>query len=426
MKLTALFLLLSLSLTAKTWYLSPSGNDNQVGDKSTPCYSLNRVWPYTNAGDTVFMRGGTYAYNSEQLLINKNGVTLSNYGNEKPTITKGNITKWVYYSGILVIGDNINIRGLEITGYNQETSDHLYYGLIAENCHNLLIQQVSIHDCGFGLVIGDWSTNYSDNITISCCDFYNNSDPLTSYGNNTPYGGADGLRIGTQSPDANIRVLSCRMWNNSDDGVDLYNCNSNVSFTECWVWRNGYKPDGTVGGNGIGFKLGPSVYGYPGDVKRKLDRCLSAYNRSIGFDQNTAQFRVEMVNCTAWGNARGYMFNYCLDLKLQHISINNLSGGNTFGSAPIGQFSPQSAILNCSFINSGWQCVDNPLFMSSHFDLINTDYTELARPRLGGKGLPIVNCFNLRATSPLIDAGYETKLPFAGQLPDIGCFEFYE
>jgi len=426
MKLTAIFLLLSLSIFGRTYYLAPTGNDNNSGTFASPCFTLNRVWPYCNAGDSVIMRGGVYKYNAEQLLINRNGITLCNYRNEVPVITKGYVAKWVYYSGILVIGDNLTIKGLEITGWNQESSNHLYYGIIAENCHNLKLEQLSIHDNGFGLVVGDWSTNYSNDILISNCDMYNNADPITAYGNNTAWGGADGLRIGTQSPDANIRVVGCRFWDNSDDGVDLYNCNSNVTFTECWSWHNGFKPDGSAAGNGIGFKLGPSVYGYAGEVKRKLDRCLAAYNRSIGFDQNTGLMRTELINCTSVGNARGFMFNYALEYKIQHISINNLSVLNTFSSAPVGQFSPQSAILNCSFIPAGWQCVDNPLFPPSYADFVNLDYHELSRPRFMGKGLPSVSCFVLRGQSLLIDAGFETTKFWVGGGPEIGCFEYYE
>ena len=431
MKLTILFLFLSLFVQARSWFLSPTGSDSNSGAVASPFFTLNRVWPYVSPGDSVVMRGGIYKYNQEQLLINKNGiygkpVTLINYRNEKVTITKGLVSHWVYYAGVLVMGDHLRIQGLEITGWNQESHDHLYYGLIMENCHFVTIAQCSIHDNGFGLVIGDWSSNYTNNISVQNCDLYNNSDPITAYGTNTAWGGADGLRIGTQDPDAVINVTGCRMWGNSDDGVDLYNCNSTVNFNECWVWRNGFRPDGTAGGNGIGFKLGPSVYGYPGEVKRTLKNCLAAENRSIGFDLNTGQFRVEMVNLTSVKNARGFMFNYNADLKLQHIGINLLSVLNTFSSAPVAQFSQQSALINCSFINVGWQCVDNPMFMPSYNDFVSLDVDQLERPRIGGKGLPLVTCYHLKSTSNLIDAGYETRLPWAGTLPDLGCFEFYE
>ncbi len=431
MKLTILFLLLSFSLFGRSYYLSPMGNDNNSGTLSSPCFTLNRLWPYLVPGDSVIMRGGVYKYNSEQLLINKNGVygrpiTLINYKNENPVITKGSVSRWVYYAGVLVMGDYLKIHGLEITGWNQETSDHLYYGIILENCHNVTIAQCNIHHNGFGLVVGDWSTNYSNSINIQNCDLHDNADPLTSYGTNTPWGGADGIRIGTQDPDAVINVTGCRMWGNSDDGVDTYNCNSTINFLECWSFLNGFKPEGSAAGNGIGFKLGPSVYGYPGEIKRSLKNCFAGYNRSIGFDQNTGLMRTELINNTAVGNARGFMFNYGLDYKIQHISINNLSVLNTFGSAPVGQFSPQSAILNCSFISVGWQCIDNPLFMPSVYDFVTLDIHQLERPRIGGKGLPLITSFHLKASSLLIDEGYETTLPWSGTLPDIGCFEFYE
>lgn len=424
--LLIILLFFCLTTQARTLYLSPNGSDLNLATLENPCFSLNSVWSWVQAGDTIAMRGGTYKYNAEQLLINRSGtygkpIVIMNYGNEKPVITKETVAKWVYYSGILVIADHIVIKGLEITGWKQETSDHLYYGLIAENCHYLSIEQCSIHDNGFGLVIGDWSTNYSDHIRISNCDLYNNSDPLTNYGTNTPFGGADGLRIGTQSVTAEIIVSGCRMWGNSDDGVDLFNCNSNVMFWECWSFQNGFQ-----GGNGIGFKLGPATGDYSGQIKRRLISCLSASNKSIGFDQNTGIMRTEMINCSSVGNARGYMFNYAPEKLIQHISINNLSVGNTFSSAPVAQFSAQSAIVNCSFINVGWRCIDDAKLSPSMADFTSTDIWQLTWPRLGGKGLPLIYAFHLNGWSKLVEAGYTTDLAFSGQYPEIGCFEYYE
>ena len=428
MKLITLliFLFSSLFLSGKTWFLSPLGSDSNSGTVAAPFFTLNRVWPYIVPGDSVIMRGGIYKYNQEQLLINKSGsygkpIVIMPYGNEKPVITKGSVTKWVYYSGILVIGDHIVIRGLEVTGWNQETKDHLYYGLIAENCHYMSIEQCSIHDNGFGLVIGDWSTNYSDHIWIVNCDLYNNSDPLTSYGTNTPYGGADGLRIGTQSPTAEIIVSGCRMWNNSDDGVDCFNCNSNIAFYENWAFQNGLQ-----GGNGIGFKLGPATGDYSGQIKRRLINNLAVSNKSIGFDQNLGLFRCELINNSSINNARGYMFNYYPEKLIQHISINNLSIGNTFSSAPVAQFSAQSAIINCSFVNVGWRCIDDSRLSPSMADFTSTDIFQLTWPRLGGKGLPLIYAYHLNGFSKLVEAGYTTDLAFTGQYPEIGAFEYYE
>jgi len=423
---TIILLLICLTTEARTFYLSPKGNDTNMGTIGSPCFSFNSVWTWVQAGDTVALRGGTYKYNDEQLLINRSGaygrpIVVMPYKNEKPVITKGAVAKWVYYAGMLVIGDHILIHGLEITGWKQETADHLYYGLIAENCHYLTIEQCSIHDNGFGLVIGDWLTNYSDHIIIANNDLYNNADPLTSYGTNTPYGGADGLRIGTQSPTAEIRVIGNRMWNNSDDGVDCFNCNSNIIFWENWAFQNGLQ-----GGNGIGFKLGPATGDYSGQIKRRLINCLAVSNKSIGFDQNTGLFRVEMINCSSIGNARGYMFNYAAEKMIQHIAINCLSVGNTFSSAPVAQFSQQSAIINCSFVNVGWRCIDDAKLSPSMADFTSTDIWQLTWPRLLGKALPTIYAYHLNGWSKLIEAGYTTDLAFSGQYPEIGCFEYYE
>jgi len=82
------------SLTARglSYYLSPSGNDNNAGTLSSPWFTLEKAWSAVTAGDVIYMRGGTYAYTTQQDLLGRNGeagnlIVLSNYPGEVPVIT---------------------------------------------------------------------------------------------------------------------------------------------------------------------------------------------------------------------------------------------------------------------------------------------------------------------------------------------------
>ncbi|MFB9615761.1 DUF1565 domain-containing protein, partial [Kutzneria kofuensis] len=46
----------------KTYYVAPSGNDSAAGTQTAPWASIAHAQAVVQAGDTVYFRGGTYAY----------------------------------------------------------------------------------------------------------------------------------------------------------------------------------------------------------------------------------------------------------------------------------------------------------------------------------------------------------------------------
>src|SRR5262245_19255851 len=78
---------------AANYYVSPNGNDSAVGTLDAPFASIMRAQSAATAGDTVVVRGGTYAtfaiaatdsnYNYVHVL-NKSGVTYAAYPGETP------------------------------------------------------------------------------------------------------------------------------------------------------------------------------------------------------------------------------------------------------------------------------------------------------------------------------------------------------
>ena len=91
---TILFLALTTISSATTYYVATTGDDNNQGNKEYPFKTLNKAWSVVTAGDTVFLRGGTYNNSimpPNTYFRNKNGtssdpIVISNYQNEKPIL----------------------------------------------------------------------------------------------------------------------------------------------------------------------------------------------------------------------------------------------------------------------------------------------------------------------------------------------------
>jgi hypothetical protein len=104
--------------TGASYYISPSGLDSNPCSLASPCKTFQKINTLLVAGDTVYLRGGTY---SERLLITKSGIsgafiTFSAYLNEKPIIDGTNVS---FSSGGLVdIRSNSYIRIKGLTVYN--------------------------------------------------------------------------------------------------------------------------------------------------------------------------------------------------------------------------------------------------------------------------------------------------------------------
>ncbi|HZV62870.1 MAG TPA: right-handed parallel beta-helix repeat-containing protein [Methylophilaceae bacterium] len=97
------FSLISSSWAATTYYVANNGNDLNNGTSiNTPLKTINRAMGKVVAGDTVYVRGGTYR---EEINAYRGGtpgnyVTVAGYGDEVPVI-KGSeiVTGWTLHAG---------------------------------------------------------------------------------------------------------------------------------------------------------------------------------------------------------------------------------------------------------------------------------------------------------------------------------------
>jgi hypothetical protein len=345
--LITIFFFISIVGNATTYFLSPTGND-EVGDGSigSPWLTFNNAWTVITAGDTIYMRGGTYHYDGTTELYDKSGtsdnyISILAYNGEHPIMSFSHIANPPsYICGFLI--DNVSylhIKGIRITDLYQNTGGQFpHYGIkIYTHVSHVILELIECdHIGGWGFSIGDGGYFvYVDDILYLNCDSHHNADPYTDYDNNPPYGWSDGFQMACKAT-TNIVFRGCRAWCNSDDGWDLRDCDANVLIENCWSWNNGFIPDTyTSGGNGDGYKLGGKSAPATTDILRTVYNCISYNNRLAGFtpepDSPENQLGVEIHNCIAYSNKLGdgsVGFNFQYDNRM--ILTNNISYDNDY------------------------------------------------------------------------------------------------
>lgn len=408
------FLAFSAIASATSYYISPTGSDSNNGSITSPFFTLNKAWSVVKPGDIIYARGGTYRYNSRQNLTGKTGtatdtIRIFNYPGERPVFTKSSsfVTPGWPVSLIYLVSDYVHIKGIEIAYFKQSTSA-IWYGMAAFHSNHCKFEQIKSHHNGHGMALRDESNH---NLIINS-DFHHNYDPLTD---GDAYGNADGIAVGYMSSACENTIRGCRFWNNADDGIDLWSNNGNMVIDGCWSWKNGYREDGvTTGGDGGGFKFGATTTATGTTFLRTIKNNVSVYNRTRGYNQNSANARHYFYNNISYKNPTGVVF---ASYNLAHVIRNNV----VFGSAIQnwnGDYSNAVKDHNsydASFSPSG------PTVSSA--DFISLDTTGLSKARQSNGALPNLNFLKLAAGSHLIDAGVNVGIPYLGSAPDLGPFE---
>jgi len=419
-ELILLFFLATCSIvSAKTYYVSTSGKDTNPGTISQPYATWQKGFSVLIAGDTLFIRGGTYfpsgtTYSNHYCGVGQrdhsgtaaNPITVWAYPGETPVLDCRNMTQPASHIGIYFENCNYwHLKGLNVTRADQ-IKGYGAAGIRIHSGNNLKLENItSHHNGGSGIQI----TQKSENNLLLNCDAYYNYDQYSS-----PAGEhADGIEIADiVERNGNERVntmIGCRSWDNSDDGFDHYRAEGILVFDKCWAWHNGFIPGTEIAaGNGEGFKMGITAGTPEKVVQRTLTNCISFNNRTRGFSQNGANVLMKFYNNISYKNDnQGYMF---YTYNVADILKNNLSYKN---GAHI--YSQSNQIIE----KNSWQ---NGLVVSDA-DFQSLDGSQLTRPRKANGDLPDITFMHLAPGSKLIDAGINVGLPFSGQAPDIGAFE---
>jgi hypothetical protein len=415
----------AVSHAAATYYVSPSGSDSAAGSMSAPFKTIAKAQTVAAAGDTVYLRAGTYSYTTattscssttavvDAITLSKSGssgspITYANYPAEKVQFNFSGMTGVnCRIKGFDVTGSYITVRGFEITGVRQNNSaNHESWGIWISGSSNIFDKINTHNNMGPGLFISTGSNNLVQN-----SDSHDNYDPYSSSGAGT---NADGFGAHIPAGHSGNVFRGCRAWWNTDDGFDLINAYSSVTIENSWAWRNGYLPQTTTASqDGNGFKMGGygGVY-VSGGVKHTVRNSVAFLNRSAGFYANHHTVANDYFNNTSYSNGTDYNM-LGINSSGAAVGLGNLRNNIAYGGTLTGNMTGTSATYN------SWNL--SVTMSNSQFQSVTTTGWETSRQSDGS--LPALTSLHLASGSTLINKGTNVGLAYNGSAPDLGAFE---
>lgn len=379
----------------KAVYVAPNGSVLGSGTLQSPVGSIATALARVVPGDTIYVRGGTYASPSP-IRLDSSGeegayLHIWAYPGETPVFDFTGANR-----GFDVRGSYLHLKGLVA----EKSGDNGVY--INGASHNILEQLVARYNGDSGVQM---QSEASYNLLLNI-DSYENYDP-SAHGEN-----ADGFAIKFGVGPGNV-VRGCRAWGNSDDGYDFWSDDDpgqqGVLVEGNWAFRNGYNIWGDTGyqGDSNGFKLGH------GPGAHTLVRNLAWGHRAHGFDVNGNESGVTLYNNTAYQNA-GVNYNFDDDPNEVELGPYVLRNNVSLGASV-----RMDASVADDEANSWNALVDR----ASAADFVSLDDTGADGPRQPDGSLPALDFLKLAAGSDLIDAGVDVGLDFEGAAPDLGAYE---
>jgi Right handed beta helix region len=382
---------------AATYYVSPNGNNANLGTISQPFATLQKAHDVANPGDTIYMRGGTY--------------TLTSYVNITKSGSAGNVINVLNYPAEIPILDGINLANesfpnIQLTGSywyvkGLEIKNAPYSGVYITGSNNTIElsnvhHNVRVNAQGGGIQIASGGNNL----------ILNNDVHHQSY--RAGGTGGDGIEVAPQSPGNVLR--GNRVWRNHDDGIDLWG-SKGVLVENNWSWENGYD-DSLVktSGNGCGIKMGGS--GDPNEGSHTIRNNVLWHNGEDGINDNGTTNPSTVYNNTAYDHGRSGMYNFNFWSAHANVLRNNLS------------FAGNGASINGS-VSAQYNSWNNPPSVAvTSGDFVTTDFTANTGARQADGSLPVSNFLRLVAGSNLIDKGVNVGIAYTGNAPDLGAYEY--
>lgn len=453
----SIILLSFVCYSQDVFYVSPTGDDAAAGTIDAPWKTWGKAFNSTDVGpgDTVYFRDGVYykdidTESSSNFLgfgyrLTRDG-TAGNYihyfayPGETPILDCGllqtsDLTEADNNYGIRSLAINyIKFRGLTVrnvwqgqgaSGYENSSTGWGFYGSHIEfdNC-----TVYNVHGSGFHVD----ATN-QDSIYFTNCDAYYCVDSLTY---SAPGNDGTGFGVGVNNTESDtsdyVVFTGCRAWYCGDQGFSAAP-KGKVEINSCWSFHNGI-----LEGAGWGFKYGWTLNTLTdGMINTSIHNSIAAYNKSSGFNTNdpgALPLHTNIYNNTSYYNGYvggsnpsypGYGFYIFNTIgsdaqELLRVYKNNIAYANSDGTVMLA-----SGSLFTHEYNS-WNTP--PGVTLSDADFISVDSTGITAARQTDGSLPDNNCYNyflkLAAGSDLIDAGTDVDLPFGGNAPDLGAFEY--
>ncbi len=280
----------------KNIYVSPEGLPTGTGSKEHP-YDLYTAVTNVVPGQTIVLMEGTYLM-TQTLKIQRGMDGTAELPirmiADPEAATRPVLDFQTLCAGIVHGGNYWYFAGFDVT--NSQAGQK---GFQVSGNYNTLDKIHTYHNGNTGIQISRYS---GSDTTVDQWPSYNLILNCLSYGNADPgYEDADGFAAKLTCGVGNV-FDGCVAYNNADDGWDLYakvetGCIGAVTIRNCVAYANGILEDGTIGGNGNGFKLGgESLSG-----KHVLENSYAFFNRAKGIDSNSCP-DVIVRNCVSYNN----------------------------------------------------------------------------------------------------------------------------
>lgn len=419
------------------YYVATNGSDANTGAINAPFLTIQRAQTSAAAGDTVYVRGGTYVMTTAQIaqysgiwayvtLINKSGtpgnrIKYWNYPNERPVFNYENIKPAGYrIHAFQVMASWVHIKGIEVVGVQVTITTHTQSECFDNQGSDNIYENLSMHD---GKAIGFYLTRGGNNLILNC-DAYNNWDDVSENGRG---GNTDGFGFHPNKDQAgftNNVFRGCRAWFNSDDGYDCINAFEAAIFENCWSFYNGYSTDFVSRGDGNGFKIGgfgvKDFSRLPATFPRHVVRfCLAVKNKANGFYANHHLGGNNWYNNSAYLNSVNYNM---LNRSEDHASDVPGYGHELKNNLGWGARNTEYNNLNASASNASFNYFTLPVTVNRD-DFSSIDLSLLTAPRQPDGSLPRNDFMRLLPSSDCINKGSNVGLLYNGSAPDLGCFE---
>ncbi|WP_405926071.1 right-handed parallel beta-helix repeat-containing protein [Streptomyces sp. NBC_00035] len=302
--------------------LSDSGEAQAAGTTVTVSSTAQLESAVANAaaGTTIQVRAGTYTpVNTLKSTANGTSsarITLTAYGSEKVKIDGSKLAAGSWLAGIY--GDYWTVQN--ITWQNSPAQGFVVTSSVGGIFKNLVTANNG--DSGFTLR-GDGTTNN----LVQNLDSYGNYD-AAGHGQN-----ADGIAVKFGSGTGN-KITGARLYNNSDDGLDLWQFSSPVTIEHSWAFGNGKNrwSDAAFEGNGNGFKLG----GGGVTVAHVVNNNAAWDNTLNGFTENSNTGAIVLNRNTAYANTEaGFYFATGKARLARNLAVGNKGGLDKLGSSTV-------------------------------------------------------------------------------------------
>lgn len=367
MQLTSLqtiFLLLPSVLCA-TYYVSPTGSDTAAGTLAAPYKSIQIAVDKAVAGDSILLRGGTYSP-TKNIQIKKSGtssarITLAAYQTEVPIVDGEALTGTPAPVGGSIANADRGVLHVENAAYWTFKGIQFIngpYGVYAVGSNNNIFQQLVTrqnYETGFQLQ-GDSANNQ-----ILYLDSYENRDPRKNGES------ADGIGIKEGTGEGNL-LKGARLWNNVDDGLDLWEFKSKITIVDTISWGNGVNRWGFTDfqGDGNGFKLGGGDAADKKAANHQITNCIAFNNAAKGFTDNSQPGNFIIQRSTAWNNGDvGFNSKTAITTFTNNVAASNIK--STTNSAQVSLSSAQKQTGNSWQGSKTW---NNAAFKSVDITLV--------------------------------------------------------